>query len=424
MGDTAIKPATKVLVVEDANFFSKILKRGIEQHLDLEAVCVTTLAEATEVLSKDKDGFFLALLDLNLPDSHGGEIVDIALENGIPSIVFTGTFNEELREDLLARGVIDYVPKDTRASLDYVLFLVERIHLNRSSKVLVVDDSRTARLHTRRLMELYQLTVFEAENGVAALEVLRQNPDIKMVIPDHVMPVMDGFELVHNIRQNYSRDELSIIGLSAYGNKVLSAKFMKYGANDFLDKPYSLEEMGFRVAQNLQMLDNTRRLREAATVDFLTGLYNRRFFFDFGRKSFAAARRASGNLVAAMIDIDYFKKVNDTHGHDVGDLVLKQVAAILDARFRENDVVARLGGEEFCVLGLEMSPENAFAIFDEVRRSIEATEIEVEGAEIRVTVSIGVCDTLGRDIDDMIATADGRLYKAKESGRNRVVMES
>lgn len=164
------------------------------------------------------------------------------------------------------------------------------------------------------------------------------------------------------------------------------------------------------------------KLKKALVKDFLTGLYNRRYFFEVGKKLYHNALRGNIRITIAMIDIDFFKKINDTYGHDVGDFVLKEIGLILGSHFRKSDIVSRFGGEEFCILTVNMHQAYTFQVFDRLRRKIEQTTISSGQHEIRLTVSIGMCDEFLGSLEDMVTQADAMLYKAKNTGRNRVVL--
>ena len=161
-------------------------------------------------------------------------------------------------------------------------------------------------------------------------------------------------------------------------------------------------------------------VEEASRRDFLTGLHNRRFFLETAGKIYATAARGGLSLAIAMIDIDYFKKINDTHGHAGGDAVLKQVSKILVGRFRTADIVARFGGEEFCIACGNMDGPQAMIVFEELRAEIARTKYPFEGTEVPVSVSIGLCTERMGSLDEMINAADACLYHAKKSGRDRV----
>jgi diguanylate cyclase (GGDEF)-like protein len=231
---------------------------------------------------------------------------------------------------------------------------------------------------------------------------------------------MDGIQLTKKIRRRYNKDQVAIIGISAQEKKILSAHFIKNGANDFIHKPFLSEEFYCRVTQNIELLERIEKIKELSNKDYMTGLYNRRYFFESGRKLFKKAEKQNYSIVIAMVDIDFFKQINDTYGHDAGDEVIKNVSGILKKRFRESDIVSRFGGEEFCILAMNMEPKHSFMLFEELRKMIEISEIRVGDKTIQTTVSIGVCATPLSSLDEMIKQADLMLYKAKKAGRNRV----
>ncbi len=412
--------ATRILVVEDSRFFCQLVQRGLIQRINAEVTLAASLAGARQAVALASQPFNLALVDIVLPDSEEGEAVDFLRNEGIPVIVFTSIFSDDLRERLLAQQVIDYVVKDTPTSLNYLLTLVERLHRNRDRKVLVVDDSKTFRQYLSSLMRTYQFQVYEAENGQSAIDMLATIPDIRLMITDYHMPDMNGIEMIKRIRTKYDQERLAIIGISTSGSGVLSAEFIKYGANDFINKPFLREEFFCRIVQNVRMLDLVDQLRNAANEDFLTGLKNRRHLFETGGRLFESMKRDQISLVAAMIDIDSFKVINDTYGHDAGDVVLQHVSRDLSARFRRTDVLTRFGGEEFAALVINMAPSNISHFFEELRASIANTPIRFRDQEISITISIGVCAAESASFERMLEHADRLLYQAKDNGRNRV----
>ncbi len=160
---------------------------------------------------------------------------------------------------------------------------------------------------------------------------------------------------------------------------------------------------------------------KASTTDFLTGLNNRRQLLRLGAPLLALANR-NNCLAVAMIDIDFFKRINDEYGHDAGDIVLQKVGEMMNERFRQMDFIARYGGEEFCILAPSLTTKQAFELFDNFRDSVAHTGIKIsESQTIKITLSIGVTTDLCPDLDDMIAAADYLLYRAKHNGRNCVV---
>jgi diguanylate cyclase (GGDEF)-like protein len=162
---------------------------------------------------------------------------------------------------------------------------------------------------------------------------------------------------------------------------------------------------------------------EAATTDFLTGLVNRRQLLRLGVPLVAGAHRAGTPLAVAMLDIDHFKRINDTWGHDAGAKVLRRVAALLRERFRTSDVVARFGGEEFCIIATNLDRDAARKLFDAFRSLLEEQVFEIQGQRVPVTVSIGVTSIVADNVDAMISAADAQLFRAKQGGRNRTEID-
>ena len=410
----------QILIVEDSTTMAQVASNMVKTELGHGTVITDSLAETRQLLEGDAPPFLAALVDLTLPDSSDGEIVDYVISKGIPTIVITASFDEQRREAILKRKIVDYVIKDNRNAYNYVMRLLGRLDRNRYIKALVVDDSSTARNMIRALLLQHNFQVLLAEDGEAGLRMLKQHPDTKLVLSDYNMPGMDGFELTSKIRQGYPRDGIAVIGLSAQGSGEMSAKFLKNGANDFLTKPFSQEEFYCRVMQNVETIENIEAIRDAANRDYLTGLYNRRYFFEVGSRQFNEAKKEGSCLAVAMMDVDFFKKVNDNYGHDGGDVVLKHMAGLINEAFADH-LPARFGGEEFAVMFQGMDADKVEDLLDAFRQQVENTVVPFGDEEIRFTLSIGYTTTLGNSVDDALALADEALYVAKEGGRNQVV---
>lgn len=410
---------TTILVVDDSKFFLSVLTSKLRS-AGFQVIGAASIAEARDVLENRRDEIFMALLDLFLPDGPEGEVVDLAIAHGVPSVVFTGNYSEDTRDRVLSKQVIDYVVKDDPSSLDYLASLVHRLNYNRSIRALVVDDASTVRKYMVDLLKLYQFQVIEASNGEQALQRLADTDDIRLVITDYHMPVMDGFQLIKNIRKTWRRDQVAVIGVSSSGSSTLSAKFIKSGANDFLNKPFLREEFFCRIAMNIALLEQVDALKAAATTDYLTGIPNRRSFFERAQPLMAAAKRGQAEVAVGLIDLDHFKSINDTHGHEAGDIALAAVARLLVAECRQTDLVARYGGEEFCVLAFNLEADKRDTYFERLRSRINDLRIDFAGKQLSLSASIGVSGNAELGLDAMIAEADCQLYRAKEEGRNRV----
>jgi diguanylate cyclase (GGDEF)-like protein len=333
--------------------------------------------------------------------------------------------SDENREWILSKNVIDYVIKESIGDVDYLVGLIRRCYYNRSIKVLVVDDSTISRRVIRQLLERQLFIVLEATSGLEALSQLEMHPDIKLVITDYLMPGMDGFELISQIRKAYLKENLAIIGVSAHGSGILSAKFIKKGANDFMSKPFLNEEFTCRISQNLDMLEYIGLVRDVSNRDYMTQLYNRRYFYEAGKALFENARRGNLELCVAMMDIDHFKQINDTYGHEMGDAAIRHVAAQITDNLRGTDIVSRFGGDEFCVLAAGLIKSKILTLFNRLRMKIEDSIYKDTNSNstIKITVSIGISTVIGNTLEETVKRADEQLYRAKQIGRNQVVVE-
>jgi PleD family two-component response regulator len=260
---------SRVLIVEDSSVFANLVKKEVEARLGMTVVLTKTYAETEKLLNDmeeenffSEDNFFVAVLDLNLPDAPSGKIVDLVRSKNVPSIVFTAEFDSKMREMMWAKDIVDYVYKRGKLDVQYLCALIKRIHSNRSIKILVVDDSRVFRRKVCTLLEVHQYSVIAADDGMEALKKIQENPDVDLVITDYEMPNMDGFTLTQKIREKHDKHEIAVIGLSAHGEHDMSVRFLKNGANDFILKPFFTEEFYCRVTQNVETIENFRRLKQ------------------------------------------------------------------------------------------------------------------------------------------------------------------
>ncbi len=407
-----------ILVVEDQISVAEYTAALLKNRWNCEIIMADSLRAAKETLKSATPAIQVAICDLNLPDAPYGEVVDLMNEYGVAVIALTGAYGEELRASLNKKGVVDYIPKDSVNAYEYAVTLAGRVQKNYHTSVLIVDDSLSARALYKHMSELLRFRVFTANDGKEALEILKQRPEISLVLTDYAMPEMDGYELTAKARSKYSKDQLAIIGISGGAGEEISSNFLKCGANDYLAKPFSYQEFICRIHQNLDMLDLIQANRDAAQRDFLTGL-NRRYFFEAANQIYANARKKKHGLVAAMIDLDLFKLINDKYGHDCGDLVIKHFASLLK-KYLGTNLIARVGGEEFAVLLDVIKPDDARKLFEELRLAVKNSAVDFGTAKISYTISVGLCDQLGETIDDLIKGADVALYKAKDNNRDQV----
>ena len=409
-----------ILLVEDTSFFEKAVTRLFEKNDGFQVIVAKTYADADRILQTEADKLFVALVDLTLPDTSDIEIVDLTVSAKVPTVVFSSRYDETLRSKILGKGVVDYVLKDSPASLGYLKDLVFRLRNNRSVSALVVDDSTTQlRLIADRLRRL-QLNVHTATSGSEALEILEETPSIRLAVLDYIMPDMDGIQLLKQIRGTHGPDSLAVMGLSSSQDPTNMARFLKFGANDFMSKTCSPEEFMLRVGQNLDMIDRITELTEAANRDPLTGMRNRRYLFDRGNLAFQTYQNDGCPTTVALIDIDDFKSINDHFGHEAGDMVIKQLANELRFSCASDTIAFRLGGDEFCLLMPGCDEQTALAEIKAFHEHFSKCDLRYNGKTIPVTLSIGVSTGHEADLDAALRAADARMYEAKNQGRNRI----
>lgn len=421
---TSVSPPRSIFLIEDSLALGLLLKGRIEAETATTVQWFKTQAEAADALSRQRPS--LAVSGLNLPDAPDGEIVDLLESWDVPTILFTATLNRKVRERFASANIIDYFVKDAPDTVDQIVRTIVRLAENSAIAVLVVDDMESSRSSLVELLRQQNFRTFEACSGAQALELLDAHDDIELVITDYFMPDMDGHELTRHIRARHAPDRLRVIGISASSDPFLSASFLKAGASDFVYRPYIVEEVKCRIESNIETLNQIKRLRFLAERDPLTGLYNRRAFFERADGELERLRLNDGQGSVAILDIDHFKKVNDTYGHDTGDRVIKAVAGVLNAMVdRGNAITARFGGEEFLILFTDIDSDEVQARCEQMRQMMADLAIPYEDTALSVTVSIGVALIQHQEgMDNNLNAADQMLYMAKNSGRNRVLSDA
>ena len=414
----------RVLIVEDSKSLQALITSHISNVDGIEVVTASCYEECKTILSASDDGQHLlcAVLDLNLPDAPDGEVVTLVQEHEIPIIILTASVDKAVKKTMNNHLIVEYVVKRGIKEIEYVARKISYLYNNQTQKVMVVEDSPSFNLYLQTLLAHYRYHIISATNGKEALQKLEQHPDISLIITDYNMPEMNGLQLIEAVRENYKREELAIIGLSRSDNTELTVQLLKLGANDYMTKPFIPEEFYCRVSQSVNFISHLRTIKESASKDFLTKVYNRASLFELGESLFANARRGDIQIAVAMIDADHFKSINDNYGHDTGDRVLIALANCLKSSLRTSDIVARFGGEEFTTIIVIKKPQEAEQVFEKLREAIASMKIPLPDNEISVTVSIGATTTIGSSLEEMIKLADTAVYQSKEQGRNRVTI--
>ena len=410
----------RILVVEDNKTLAKLIAKKIHSELNFEVDVAYSLAETKLFLSKYN--YFLTLLDINLPDAPNGEVVDYVLDKKNHVIVLSGNIDKTFRTKMLQKNIIDYVNKSGVNDVNYIIQTIKRVQKNQNHKVLLVDDSVVFRKSIQSMLENMFFKVITVAHGEEAVGILSTTPDISLVLTDYHMPVMNGLELTSEIRKTYSKNDLSIVVISNDNDEETTALFLKNGANDYIKKPFSKEEFSCRINNSIEALENIHEITNHSNRDFLTGLYNRRYFYTNAKKYFDNAVLNCEPFAIAIINIDLFKKINDTYGHETGDEAIINLADILRTSISKDNIVARFNDEEFYLLIKNTSSTETLKLLEDIKKTIENSFfLSSKSQEVKYTVSIGVATSHEATFQETLDEADMLLYNAKQSGRNCIV---
>ncbi len=297
-------------------------------------------------------------------------------------------------------------------------------------KVLVADDDLTSRSILTANLEKWGYEVKAVSDGISAVEELSRPDAPQLAILDRLMPGMDGTDVCRKIREVERERYIYIILLTACSKSADIVEGMNAGADDYLVKPYNMAELKVRLNAGRRIIELQNELMEArnrleviSMTDPLTGIFNRRAVLDRLSREMARAKREDAGLFIAIMDLDFFKRINDRYGHLVGDEVLKGFAKRLTTSIRPYDTAGRIGGEEFLLIMTGTDTKTAVGICERIREATASKPIETKSVSVRITVSIGVALWDGSStIDALIAAADAALYRSKKEGRNRVTV--
>jgi diguanylate cyclase (GGDEF)-like protein len=299
--------------------------------------------------------------------------------------------------------------------------------------VLVVDDDEAARWLVVRALERTGLRAVQARNGADALERVFSEPTaIEAIVLDVMMPGMNGFDVVRALKRSPACANIPVLLVTASATAEEDiVRGVEYGAIDYITKPYSPVVLAAKVRAACERARAVRQLRYElrfaelhAMIDPLTGLFNRRHFEDRIREASAYAKRHEEPFAIVMLDLDHFKAVNDTHGHEEGDRVLVHFAAAVRAVLRGEDVAFRYGGEEFVLLLRACDSARAIEVAQRLRTRLHLREFRfANGERSPITFSAGVAaaqEIEGFSGDELVSRADAALYRAKDAGRDRI----
>jgi len=293
-------------------------------------------------------------------------------------------------------------------------------------KILAIDDIDANLFTLKSVIESLEPQKYEVVTALSAGEGLAilLKEQIDLILLDVMMPEIDGFETAKMIKSRKKTKDIPIIFVTANRDDAVIERCYQVGGSDYINKPFNQVELLARIALHIKLHEkemvvrlHEEELEHEVNFDALTQIYNRRMFTNYFEQKISYAKEHKETFVFAICDIDFFKKINDTYGHLVGDIVLKELAQLMKSRIRKGDIVARWGGEEF-VLVLDVGAEMGKKIIENLRKHIATTLFSEVGS---VSCSFGMTELREDDsVDTIIQRADDALYEAKENGRNRV----
>lgn len=431
-----------ILVVDDSSTMCMLIAR------ELEGAGYTVLTaengmEAISMIEWMDEKPDLLTLDLDMPVMNGFEVCEYLRDKqnspgqqqaGFPIVFIAANDTLENRRRGFQLGVTHFIAKPFKPH-DIVTTINKLLSPRRDfagMTALVIDDSSSVRRVIQLILMRIGVTVLTAANGLEAITLIDSdscNCPLDIIITDYMMPEMRGDELCKLVRQKRALQQVPFLVVSAFTEKDLILSLFKAGATDYLCKPFIEEELLARVEIHLRARQYikeaealNKKLEYLASRDGLTELYNRRSFQELLAREFASARRYRLELSCIMLDLDFFKKINDTCGHAFGDLVLREFAALLRSQSRQADICARYGGEEFVVLLPHANLGAAILFAEKIRCGVEAYLFQNELHSRQATCSIGVASLKAHGPetgDKLVDMADQALYRAKSLGRNQ-----
>jgi diguanylate cyclase (GGDEF)-like protein len=412
----------RIFVVEDDLAQAEELKIQLG-YFGYDVSVFNKLADFRQAMQDTSD--VVVLMDINFPENSRGGIEatkEIQQKRDVPApVVFlTSNIEFEARLEAVRAGGIAYLSKPVNIGnlIDKLDSLTSTLP-SAPYRVLIVDDSESLTSYCRALLEKAGMEVRTVNNPLHVMEPLLEfTPDL--ILLDIYMPECNGMELAKVIRQLDAFVGIPIVFLSAESNLDKQLLAMGLGADDFLTKPIQPQHLVSSVSSRIQ---RSLILRSFMVRDSLTGLLNHTAIKDQLDREVAQTKRRGMPLAFAMVDIDHFKKVNDTYGHPAGDRVIKSLSRMLKQRLRETDMVGRYGGEEFAVILSNTNGETAANVLDAIRKDFAQLRHLAEGKEFSATFSCGIADvSFFADSVKLCDAADRALYKAKHAGRNQVLL--
>lgn len=419
----------KALIVEPTRLFQSILVKILTE-AGLECQLYSS---AKDAMADQHEQYAFILVSRTLEDISGEIFLNLfGMEfgiNGALSILLTSQEGQDIIDDASMAGYDLVVSRNNLQRLERAIVRhINRKMVDLDARILFVEDAESVAEVTKQLLTEHNGRV-EHVSDVAGMQQAFEQEVFDLVITDYYLANNEtGDDVIEYVRDHQSSEkaQIPILVVSSESNKEKRVAFLRNGANDFIIKPYDDNELLVRASNLISNSKQLKRLNEqqqelmkVALTDHLTGLYNRHSLYDVGPRYLSNAKRYEKQLSLLLIDLDHFKQINDTHGHSVGDYVLKAVAEVIQSSCRSGDIAARFGGEEFVLILNNCDEEDALRKAEDLRMVIGT--LNPEG--IPVTTSIGVAHYNESDeFGELFDKADQAVYEAKDNGRDRVVV--
>lgn len=443
--------AEKILIVDD----EPTIQSSLEMILEEEGYRVSISGTGRDALDKvGKESFDLILLDYKLPDIDGLEVAQ-TIRRAHPDILvvfMTGYASLETALTVMKMGAVDFLQKPinhesllsaVKRSLQTKKLLSQGVHNLKTPNILIVDDENVIRSALEQIFRTEGYRCKSCSSGAEAMKMVEEDL-FHLMIVDLKLSDMDGTEVISSIRK-YHPDIMAIV-ITGHPSVESAVNAIKSSAFDYIVKPLSTEDILYRVKMgwerhrqsilvkqllqnlrvtNLELEKSNARLTALSITDDLTSLYNHRHSINVLSLEYKKAERHSLPLCLMLLDLDYFKFVNDTYGHLSGDKILAEVAEVLKSSVRDTDVVGRFGGEEFCIILPNTDVNGSLTVAEKIRQTVAGRKfVPLKNMYCNITTSIGIgafpSDTVC-SVEDLIWQADQALHEAKVTGRNKVV---
>ena len=423
----------KVLILENSRLFQKMLQ-DLLTDLNCTVSCVRTGEEGLKLLKGTTPAtrYDLIIASQHIFDKSGTDFIEHCktVERNTPIILLTSEPNETLMKNARAAGIKDVFPKSNltylQSNIRYYIQGVNTFDVHGGRVLYVEDSASVAHIVTSYLKKL-NLEITHFPTAEEAFHAFSDN-EYDLVITDVMLGgTMDGLSLVRMIRAlNSHTAKTPILAMTGHDEAQLRIDLFHAGINDYVTKPPLEEELAARVNNliiNKRLADKVRKqqrsLYNLAMTDQLTTCHNRHSLSEYAPRYIKDSVRYEFSLSVMILDLDHFKQINDTFGHDTGDTVLREVGKLLMATCRQGDVVARIGGEEFLILLPHCNIFDARQKAENIRSMIELAR----PTGLNITASIGIASLIPQhheDFDKLFKAADAAVYQSKENGRNQV----